>query len=70
MCRKLPKKYLGIFPEDRSTGNVGHPAAGILVFALEKRLESHLPSPCLIRKGQCILKAEGAISTVGSENTE
>lgn len=69
MHGKLSKKHLDIFPEDRSTGDAGHPAAGIHVFPLEKRLEVHLSSPCLIRKWKCIFKTEWAINTVGCENT-
>lgn len=70
MHGKLSKKYLDNFPEDRSTGDVGHPAAGIGVFPLQKRLEGHLHSTCFIRKGQCIAKVDGATNTVNGEKTE
>lgn len=70
MHGKLSKKYLDNFPEDTSAGDVGHPAAGIGVFPSEKRLGGHLCSTFLISKEQCTIKAEGAISMVGGENTE
>ena len=56
MHGKLSKKYLDVFPEDRSTGDAGHPAVGIHAFPLEKRLDVHLSSTCLIRKWKCIFK--------------
>lgn len=70
MHGKLSKKYLDNFPEDRSAGDVGHPAAGVGGFPSEKRLGGHLYSTFPISKGQHTIQAEGTISKVGVENTE
>lgn len=51
MHEKLSKKYLDNFPEDRSAGDAGHPAAGVGVFPSEKKLGGHLHGTFLIRKG-------------------
>lgn len=44
---KLSKKYLDNFPEDRSTGDVRHPAVGTGVFPSAKKLEVTFWAPVL-----------------------
>lgn len=56
---KLSKKYLDNFPEDRSTGDVKHPAPGIDVFPSEKKLKVISLAPVSRGRGSVQLKHSG-----------